>query len=74
MNKTVEDINTIEKELQPSINSLLEGDSSVCDECGGIYTSRRHDQRFCSKDCRQKYHNDTYYAGRAARAILNLKK
>ena len=44
-----------------------------CMECKIEVKPRVKDQRFCSKACRQKFHNDTYYAGKAARMVLKYE-
>ena len=57
---------------QPSVNAHPKADYPPikCMECKIEVKPRVKDQRFCSRACRQKYHNDTYYAGKAARMVL----
>lgn len=55
-------------------NSELQKGERRCGECGGPFKARRHDQVFCSPECRFEDHNRAMRRGREAyRAIYHWR-
>lgn len=68
----MEDMDKTDKATQSSVSTYRRADYPPikCDECKLEFKPRVKGQRFHSKACRHKYHNDTYHAGKAARMVL----